>query len=421
VASIDAAAESLSYAEARERVLAAVRPMEPVEAALEECRGRALRREIRSRHPLPPFHNSSMDGYAVRAADTFGTEQHSKWLPVVGVIPAGRTANRALGAGEAMRIMTGALLPPGADAVIPFEDVTRENLDTPEERVRIGGTAEPGQNVREAGRDVFENERVFEAGRELSPWDLALLASLGEARLLVGPRPRAVVLSTGDELLDAGEPLRPGAIRDGNRPMLVALLEETGLVIARSARVPDDPAKVGESIEKALKVADVVLTIGGISAGDFDPVKAALGGSNEIALWRVAMKPGRPQAFGTPHGRLFFGLPGNPASVACTFEALVRPALRKLMGHASLDRPRIRVKAAERIESRPGSVDFVRCTIEPRDDGWWAKPAGAQVSGHLAPQSRAHVLLVVPSGVAALELGESAEALVLRWPDPPAA
>ena len=421
MANTGAATESLTYAEARDRVLAAVRPMEPVEAALEECRGRALRREVRAKHPLPPFHNSSMDGYAVRAADTADAGHSSRWLPVVGVIPAGRTASRALGAGEAMRIMTGALLPAGADAVVPVEDVERDGLDTPGERVRIGAAVEPGQNVREAGRDLADGERAFEAGRELSPWDLGLLASLGEARLSVSPKPRAVVLSTGDELLDTDAPLKPGTIRDGNRPMLVSLLEESGLVIVRSARVPDDPARVAEAMKKALVVADVVLTIGGISAGDFDPVKLALGESGEIALWRVAMKPGRPQAFGTPGGRLFFGLPGNPASVACTFEALVRPALRKLMGYSALDRAKIRVKAAERIESRVGRVDFVRCVLETREDGWWALPAGSQVSGHLAPQSRANVLLVIPEGAGAIEPGDFAEALVLRWPEPPAA
>lgn len=421
MANTDAATEDLSYAEARERVLAAIRPLEAAEASFEECRGRALRREVRARHPLPPFHNSSMDGYAVRAADTADAAQGSRWLPVVAVIPAGKLAPRALNAGEAMRIMTGAPLPAGADAVIPVENVERKDLDTPGERVRIGAVVEPGQNVREAGRDVAEGEVVLEAGRELTPWDLALAASLGEARLFVSPRPRAVVLSTGDELIEPNAALKPGAIRDANRPMLASLLEETGLVIARSARIPDDPDKVGEAIKKALVVADVVLTIGGISAGDFDPVKQAIGGSEEIALWRVAMKPGRPQAFGTPGGRLFFGLPGNPASVACTFEALVRPGLRKLMGYSSLDRPRIRVRAAERIESRVGRVDFVRCTLETREDGLWARTAGAQVSGNLAPQSRAHVLLVIPEGAGAIETGEAAEALVLRWPEPPAA
>ena len=154
-----------------------------------------------------------------------------------------------------------------------------------------------------------------------------------------------------------------------------------------------------------------------LAAGDFDPVKEALPEVGDIALWRVAMKPGRPQAFGTPRGRLFFGLPGNPASVACVFEALVRPALRKLQGFATLDRPRVPVRAAERIESRAGRTDFVRVTLERRDDAWWAIPAGDQVSGHLMPQSRAHALLVVPEEADALETGGRAEALLLRWPE----
>jgi molybdopterin molybdotransferase len=225
------------------------------------------------------------------------------------------------------------------------------------------------------------------------------------------------VISTGDELLEPGEALKPGAIRDSNRLLLSALLEECGVSVVRSARVPDDPGRVAEAIRAALGVADVVLTIGGISAGDFDPVKQSLAGISGLALWRVAMKPGRPQAFGAPEGRLFFGLPGNPASVACTFEALVRPALRKKLGYAALDRPRLPVRAATAIESRVGRVDFVRATLERRADGWWASPAGSQVSGHLAPQSRAHVLLIVDAERESLAEGDTADALLLRWPE----
>jgi molybdopterin molybdotransferase len=411
-------AEQLTYREARERVLAAVRPLAAETIPVAECRGRALRRRVLAAHPLPPFRNSSMDGFAVRAADLARASGSSPVaLPVVEVLPAGRTASRALAAGEAMRIMTGAMIPEGANAVIPVEDV--ETMRSPEgaERVRIARPARERENVREAGLDLAAGEAALEEGRELSAHDLALLVSLGEARIAVGPRVRTAVLSTGDELLEAEEPLRPGAIRDSNRPMLGALLEECGARVVSSRRLPDDPARVAENVGRALEVADVVVTVGGVSAGDFDPVKLALADVGEVALWRVAMKPGRPQAFGTPRGRLFFGLPGNPASVACVFEALVRPALRKLQGFASLDRPRLPVRAAVRIDSRVGRTDFVRVTLERRDDALWALPAGDQVSGHLTPQSRAHGLLVVPEEAKALEAGASAEVLLLRWPE----
>jgi len=418
VASTAARAEALSFREARARVLAAARPLPAERIATADCRGRALRRRVIASHALPPFRNSSMDGFVVRAADLERASAGAPVvLPVVDVLPAGATASRPLAAGEAMRIMTGAMLPEGADAVVPVEDT--ETMRSPEgrERVRIARTARAGGNVREAGLDLAAGAVALEEGRELSAFDLAVLVSLGEARIDVGPRVRAAVLSTGDELLEVDEPARPGAIRDSNRPMLGALLEECGAQVIASRRLPDDPVRVAESMRKLLEVADVVLTIGGVSAGDFDPVKLALSEVGEIALWRVAMKPGRPQAFGVPGGRLFFGLPGNPASVACVFEALVRPALRKLQGYSTLDRPRIPVRAAARIDSRAGRADFVRVILERRGEAWWATPAGDQVSGHVTPQSRAHALLVVPEEATALEEGQAAEAMLLRWPE----
>lgn len=408
----------LGYAEARARVLAGVTPL-PVETIpLEHARGRALRVDVAAPHPLPPFPNSSMDGYAVRSADTAtASATRALDLPVSEVLPAGRIASRALGSGEAMRIMTGAMIPDGADAVVPFEDTERiESADG--ERVRLTRPAIASENVRSAGADLGPGSIALTTGRELSPHDLALLASLGVANVVVGRRPRVAVLSTGDELLDVGAPLIPGAIRDSNLIQLRALVEEAGADVIHAARVGDDPAVVGAAIREGLERADVVLTIGGVSAGDFDPVKQALGELGGIELWRVEMKPGRPQAFGVPAGRLFFGLPGNPASVACVFEALVRPALRRLQGLADLDRPRVPVRAGVRIESRVGRTDFVRVTLAWREGEAWAVPAGDQNSGHLTPQSRAHALLIVPEPAAWLASGDRAEALLLRAPEP---
>jgi molybdopterin molybdotransferase len=412
-----AAPEPLSYAEARARVLAAARPLASEMVALADCRGRALRRRVTAAHALPPFRNSSMDGVAVRSDDLAAASAASPvTLPVAETIAAGHLASRALRPGEVMRIMTGAMLPESADAIVPVEDFEVE-ASAGSERARFTRPASAAQYVREAGADLAAGALALEEGRELSAHDLALLAALGEATLAVGPRPRVAVLSTGDELLDVGQPLREGAIRDSNRVMLASLLEECGARVVAARRVPDDPARVATDVAKLLEIADVVLTIGGVSAGDFDPVKLALAAVGDVALWRVAMKPGRPQAFGTPRGRLFFGMPGNPASVACTFEALVRPALRRLAGCASLDRPRLTVRAAEPIGSREGRTDFVRVTLAERDGTWWASVAGDQVSGHLTPQSRAHALLIVPEADASLETGAGAEAMILRWPE----
>ncbi len=399
-------------------MLDAARALPPEIVPLTEARGRALRRSFAAPHELPPFRNASMDGYAVVTTDLTGASpQYPVELPVVEVLPAGRVASRALKRGQAMRIMTGTQVPDGANAVVPVEDAERLGGAGPDERVRFVRPARHDENVRPAGRDLREGEVPLPEGRELSAHDLALLAALGESRVSVGPRPRAAVLSTGDELLEIDQALTPGAIRDSNRPMLAMLLEECGARVVGTARVSDDPAQVVARARKALEGADVVLTIGGVSAGDFDPVKLGLSRIGDIELWRVAMRPGRPQAFGAPGGKLFFGLPGNPASVACVFEALVRPALRKLQGFTTLDRPRLPVRAAQPITSREGRTDFVRVTLERRGEALWATPAGDQVSGHLTPQSRAHALLVVPDDIAALKPGDMAEALLLRWPE----
>jgi len=420
VASTDAAARHLSYGEARACVLDAVRPLAPVEVPLAAALGRPLRSPVRAPHPLPPFTNSSMDGYTVRAADAAGARRDRPVeLPVVEVIAAGHVASRPLGRGEAMRIMTGAAMPEGADTVVPFEQADAGRRGETE-ILRFVSPPVAGANVRRAGADIDRGDVALEAGRALSPHDLALAGSLGIPRVHVGPRPRVAIVSTGDELLAIDAPLRPGAIRDSNSLQLALLVAEAGGEVVASSRAPDDPAEVARAIRQALDSADVALTIGGVSAGDFDPVRDGLGRVGGIELWRVAMKPGRPQAFGAPDGRLFFGLPGNPGSVACVFEVLVRPALLALQGFESLDRPRVRARAAHDMASRKGRRDFVRVTLERRERGWWASEAGAQVSGHLTPQAQAHALFVIPEHLEEVEAEEAGEAFVLRWPEDPA-
>lgn len=406
----------LTYAQARARAVDALGSLPAVTLPLARCAGRALRREVVAPHALPPFRNSAMDGWAVRSADlALARPDERVTLRVTGEIPAGAVPALALAPGEAMRIMTGAMPPRGADAVVPFEDGERGS-DARGEFMRASRPAGAGDHLRAAGADVGQAETVLREGRELSAHDLALMASLGVAQGCVSPSPRVAVLSTGDELLDPSEPLRPGAIRDSNLGLLAMLAEQAGGEVTIAERLPDDASRVAARIEQAFASCDVVLTIGGVSAGDHDPVKQALVRLGEIQLWRVAMRPGRPQASGRPHGRLFHGLPGNPASVACVFEALVRPALRRLQGFADLDRPRVPVRLAREVPSKAGRTDFVRCTLAWRDGALWATPAGSQVSGHLAPQSRAHALVVVPEATEVLREGDEAAALVLRLP-----
>jgi molybdopterin molybdotransferase len=410
------APRALRFAEARGLVLESARPLPAARVPIERSLGRALRQAVVAPHSLPPFRNSAMDGYAVRAADLARAANEAPVaLRVVEVLPAGRASERALGPGEAARIMTGAMLPAGADAIVPFEDCERSGTG-PEERCVVRRPSRAGDHVREAGADLAAGAVALEPGRELSAHDLALLAALGVAWIEASPTPRVAVLSTGDELLGVDQPLRPGAIRDSNLPMLCSLLESCGIEVSRAERLPDDTGRVATAIRESLEGCDVVLTIGGVSAGDRDPVKLAITTLPGIELLRVAMRPGRPQAFGAPNGRLFFGLPGNPASVACVFELLVRPALRALLGHAELDRPRVPVRIAAAVESRAGRTDFLRATLEWRDGALWAAPAGPQLSGYLTPQSRAHGLLVVPEAVERLEAGAAAEAFVWRLP-----
>lgn len=407
----------LSFAEARARCLDAAPPLPPEWIDVAEVRGRALRETVRAPHALPPFDNSAMDGYAVRTLDlAHATAAHPVTLAVTRVIAAGASQQGALGAGEAARIMTGAPVPEGADAVVAFEDC--ERLDGVTEHARFTASAPPRQHIRSAGADFVSGALALHAGRELSAYDLALLVALGHSRVSVGPRPRAAIVSTGDELLGATDALRPGTIRDSNSPMLRALLEEAGCEVVSVAHAGDAPGQALRAIRSALDVSDVTLSIGGVSAGDFDPVKGDLEGIPGAELWRVAMRPGRPQAFSAANGKLFFGLPGNPASVCCVFEALVRPALRRLQGFRRLSRPRIRVRVAVDIESRAERTDFIRASLEWRGDRWWGRPCGAQVSGHLGPQSRAHALIEIPAECASLAAGETAAAILLRWPEP---
>jgi len=413
VASTAAPRSLLSYAAARARALEAARPLPEELVPLAEARGRALRRPVTAPHALPPFRNSAMDGFAVRTRDLAGASAaHPAELAVAETVGAGSVPSPRMPARSAVRIMTGALVPPQADAVVPLE-----NAEVAGATVRFRAAPATGANIREAGRDLAQGDLALEPGRELSPHDLALLAALGVARVPVGSRPRAVVLSTGNELLEVTAALEPGRIRDSNATLLRALLEEGGARLERIERLPDDPARVSAAIAAGIRDADLVVSVGGVSVGDFDPVARGLGDLPWIGLHRVAMRPGQHQAFGALDGRLFFGLPGNPASVACLFEVLVRPALRKLQGFAGLDRPRLEVRVAEAIVSRAGRTDFVRVTLERREREWWARPAGDQVSGHLMPQVRAHALLEVAEERERLAAGDAASALLLRWPE----
>jgi molybdopterin molybdotransferase len=386
-------ASLISIAEARERVLAAVRPLPAEDVALEDALGRVLAEEVRSDQDLPPFDSSAMDGYAVVAGP-------AAELPIVGESRAGRPAGLALGAGEAIRISTGATVPDGADAVVPVERV--ETLDG---RVRVPDT-HVGANLRRAGEDLRAGEAVMTAGTELGPAEVAVLAALGRAHVSCGGVPRVAVLVTGDELVEPGEPLGPGQIRDSNAYALMAQAVRAGARVVERRVVRDRRDDTEQAFATALESADVVVASGGVSVGPHDHVKPALAALGvEERFWGVALKPGKPTWFGTRGDRLVFGLPGNPVSAMVTFHLFARPALRRLAGAQEED-TRARAVLDQPVRQNPGREEIIRCRLAARDDGWHVEPTKSQGSHVLSSMLDARAFALIPAGDGELPAGE---------------
>jgi molybdopterin molybdotransferase len=394
------AAELITVAEARARVLADARPLGAEEVALAAALGRVLAEQVASTHDLPPFDASAMDGYAVIAGP-------AAELAVVGESRAGRPADRPLRPGEAIAISTGAVIPEGADAVVPVERVAARDgrVDVPE--------TEPGANVRRAGEDVRSGEPVLPPGTELGPAELAVLSSLGRERVACGRRPRVAVLVTGDELVPPGRPLRPGQIRDSNATALAAQAARAGAQVVLVEHVPDERAPTVAALERALAAADAVCVSGGVSVGEHDHVKAGLAAVGaEERFWGVALKPGKPTWFGTRGATLVFGLPGNPVSAMVTFHLLARPALRALAGADPAD-TRVRAILDAPVSLNPRREQALRCRLETRDDGWHVTPTNAQGSHVLTSMLGAGALALVRRGEGALEPGERVDVELL--------
>lgn len=401
----------LDIAAARERVLAAARPLRPEPVELAAALGRVLAEEVASEGALPPFDASAMDGFAALAGA-------AAELEVVGESRAGHPADRALHPGEAMRISTGAVVPEGAETVVPVERT--ESADGPgpaerqRERVRVPERS-PGDHIRRAGEDVVAGELVLSAGVRLGPAEVAVLASLGRSTILCGPRPRVAVLVTGDELVEPGTPLAPGQIRDANAFALAAQAERAGARVVRRALVPDDLDATAGALAEALEIADAVCVSGGVSVGPHDHVKAALArlGVGE-RFWGVALRPGKPTWFGLRDHTLVFGLPGNPVSAMVTFHLFARPALERLAGAAEPVRPRAVAVLDEAVARHPLRDQAVRCSLTAGADGWHARPTGPQGSHVLTSMLRADALAVVPAGEGELAAGERVDVELLR-------
>jgi molybdopterin molybdotransferase len=401
----------IPLAEVQSEVLGTVRPLESEALSLRDALGLVTARDVVAREAIPPFANTAMDGYAVRAGDTAGAGPEAPArLAVVGELPAGRPPTQAVGGGEAIRIMTGAPMPEGADAVVMVEYTERDG-----DAVRVLHAAEPGDHVRPTGGDLAAGDPVFAAGTVLGPAHVGVLASLGLQEVQAIRRVRVGVLSTGDELVETGA-LQPGQIRDSNRPMLLALVADAGAEAADLVVAPDDEAVITRTLEDALASCDAVLTSGGVSVGDYDYVKAALDRLGGLQSWQVAIKPAKPLAFGVVDGTPVFGLPGNPVSSLVSFELFARPALLQMMGHAHRFRPEVPATAAHAMPRKPdGKLHLDRVRVHAEGDRFVAARTGAQASNVLSATAAANGLALLPDGDGVPEGGDL-RVMRLDWP-----
>ncbi len=401
----------ISVEEAQEAILARICPLGRTRVPLVEALGRVLAEDVCASRPIPPWPNSAMDGYAVRAEDVArASKDRPVSLRVVEELQAGFEARRAVGPGEAIRIMTGAPIPEGADAVVLIEATERVG----ESEVRVFLAVPRGEAVRLPGEDVKEGQKVFEAGARLNPAAVGMLANIGRPSVYVYQRPRVAILATGEELVELGETPGVGQIFNSNSYALAAQVQEAGgepilLGIAR-----DDAEDLERRVREGLS-ADLLLTSGGVSVGDFDLVKGALGGlGSEMHFWRVRMKPGKPMAFGTLQGRPVFGLPGNPVSTMVSFELFVRPSLLKMQGRKRLFRPKVEARLLHPMRKSPERRHYVRAVAARREEEWTVQAIEAQGSNILHSMVRANALVVFPEFETELAAGSRVQTFLLE-------
>jgi molybdopterin molybdotransferase len=398
-------APPIEVEQARAIVLATAAALDAEQVALAEALGRVLAEDVASVAPVPGFDSSAMDGFALRSGDVVGADTgRPAALSVVGESRAGRPAGRALGSGEAIAISTGAVVPPGADAVVAVEQTTGADGV-----VEVLTAVAPGANVRRAGEDIRPGETVLDAGAVLGAAELGVLASLGRPALACFRRPLVAVIVTGDELADPGEPLAPGSIYNSNRYSIAALARRAGAEVLEQVTVGDDPRSTREAIARALARADAVVLCGGVSVGEHDHVKASLRDLGvEERFWGIALRPGKPTWFGS-HGRtLVFGLPGNPVSAMVTFILLVAPGLRAL-GGAPGSPPRATATLTRDYEKQAGRAHAVRCRLSIGADGWLAEPTGEQGSHILTSMLGADALALIPIDSGSVRAGQRVE------------
>ena len=394
----------LSVLEAQQRILSHFLTIgETISIPLEQAAGRILSVDVQAQTDLPPFDNSSVDGFAVRAADLAASDAHVPTrLPVVADIPAGARPGLRLEPGQSARIMTGAPLPAGADAVVMVEDTDFKDrgagLAAPS-NVSLYRAVKVGENVRPQGMDLKKGQQVLPSGRPLRAQEIGMLAMLGLASVPVRRAPRLAVLSTGDEILPVGAALVPGKIHDANGYSLAALASTAGCEVIRLGVAADTRESVQQKLDAAVEArADVILSSAGVSVGAFDYVKEVVQAGGELDFWKVNMRPGKPLAFGTYRGVPFFGLPGNPVSAFVGFLVFVEPALARLQGAPLVQRKRVRVLLGDPLES-DGRESYLRASVALEGGKYVARLSKNQSSGNLFSLVEANALLIIPSGV----------------------
>jgi molybdopterin molybdotransferase len=399
----------ITVEEALDKILSHIQPLGAEKVSILEALGRVIAEDIYANRDIPPLDNSGMDGYGVRSEDIRNADQnHPVRLEVIGDLPAGFISTRKVGMGEAIRIMTGAPIPRGADTIIPIEYTKKEDRF-----VAIFKAVLSGEYIRRAGEDVKKGEQVISSGDLIHSTEVGMLASVGRSFVSVYQRPMVAILCTGEELVDVDEELDEGKIVSSNSYALAAQVRDCGAIPVQLGIARDRKEEIKEKLLQGLR-ADVLISSAGISVGDYDFVKDVLNDLGmEMVFWKVAMRPGKPLAFGTIKGKPVFGLPGNPVSSMVSFEQFVRPSVLKMMGHRQIFRPVIEAILKEDIHKEPGRRHFVRASVTFERDHYFVTITGAQESGILRSMVKANGLVVIPEDREIVRAGETVKVQLL--------
>jgi molybdopterin molybdotransferase len=413
----------LSVEEALQKILDEVTVLETESVPILDTLGQVLAQDIKSDINVPPLNNSAMDGYAVRSADTIGaSEKTPKFLRVIDTVMAGSISEKEVVPGTAIRIMTGAPVPQGADTVVQFE-LTDETENNDKTKVGILEEVPPDLNIRKAGEDIARGATTLKKGTVIRPSEIGLMASLGYSRVKVIRRPVVAVLSTGNELVEIDKPLPEGKIYDSNLYSIAALVKKYGCIPKVLGIARDSEVELVSKLKQA-QDTDMLLTTGGVSMGDYDMVKDILARDGQMVFWKVRVKPGKPLAFGKIKGKdkkgevktiPHLGLPGNPVSCMVSFELFVRPALLKMMGKKNIAKPIVAAILEETIENDAGRRIYDRAIVEKRNGHYYARLTGSQSSGILTSMSLANGLVIIPEETKKVKKGETVQAIMLDW------